>query len=205
MWVDNWHPNGPILRHYGSRIIYDAGSNVQATVAEFISNNEWHMPRAMSRDLIGLRNNLPGYRPNDNREDTVEWVHTKNRVYTCKSAYEAIRGQSNLVIWADLLWHGDHIPRCSMIGWLACRNRLSTRDRLQSWGVTTERNCAESRDHLFCNCVYARQVWDIILGYCNMQYRCLFASRLGLVVALYTGLFLMNFFGSLPKKKINYY
>ena len=52
-WLD-WHPCDPLVQQFGARIIYDAGSNVNAEVVQFISNDEWNMPNTVSRDLITM-------------------------------------------------------------------------------------------------------------------------------------------------------
>ena len=115
LWVDNWHPHGPPLKKYGTRVIYDSNSTVNAKVKDFITNGEWHMPKALSSALISIKNDFPPYRPNIACADTVEWVLTRDKIYSCRSAWEALRQRFSVVDWADLLWHKGHIPRCRVI------------------------------------------------------------------------------------------
>lgn len=121
---------------------------------------------------------MPTYRLDQIREDRVQWILTKNGEFTCRSAWEAMRNHYPIVHWAKLLWHKDFIPRCSVICWLACKNRMNTKDKLCSWGIVTDSTCAlcgngvESRDHLFFGCVFSRYVWEAVLFRCDVQYMC---------------------------------
>lgn len=42
----------PLIQRFSDRIVYDAASSVNAKVADFIHQNEWNRPRALSNDLI---------------------------------------------------------------------------------------------------------------------------------------------------------
>ncbi|XVF65456.1 hypothetical protein PTKIN_Ptkin09bG0250800 [Pterospermum kingtungense] len=74
-----------------------------------------------------------------------------------------------------LLWTSPTIPKHSIISWMALRNRLPTLDRLSSWGIATDGVCKlccdalESRDHIFFECPYSKQVWNEILRLCNLS------------------------------------
>ena len=179
MWLDNWHPNGPLVKHYGPRIVYDSGRNITDWVSNFIQNNRWNLPIARSRDLINIKNNMPLYRLDDSVHDYVEWSLHKSGSFSVASAWEAIREHHIVVEWASVLWHKDSIPRCSIIAWLVCRNRLNTKDRLLKWGVVTEDSCilcgmfGETRDHLFFHCDYSTYIWKDVIHKCNFQYRSL--------------------------------
>ena len=63
------------------------------------------MSPPISKDLITIGNNLPGYRPNSSQTNTVEWVLSPNKEFTCKSVWQDLRSQFPVVTWADLLWH----------------------------------------------------------------------------------------------------
>lgn len=141
MWLDHWHPCGPLMQKYGGRIIYDAGSSRYSTVADFIRTNEWAIPNPISRALIEVRNNLPTCRPCPGNDVEVEWTLTVDGKFSCKAVWEHLRSHSATVDWAVLVWYRDHIPRCSVITWLACKDRLRTKDRLYRWGVVTDPMC----------------------------------------------------------------
>lgn len=59
LWVDNWHPHGPLMTKYGCRVIYDFMSRVNAIVSDVLSNGSWHMPRVLSRSLFAIMEVFP--------------------------------------------------------------------------------------------------------------------------------------------------
>lgn len=71
-----------------------------------------------------------------------------------------------MVTWYSSVWFKDHIPKHAFTYWLAVQNRLTTRDRIRSWGVSVPEECllcsssAESRGHLFFSCAYSQAVWN---------------------------------------------
>lgn len=40
-----------------------------------------------------------------------------------------------MVDWHSLVWRKDEIPRCSLIPWIACKDRMRTLDRLRRGGL----------------------------------------------------------------------
>ena len=43
--------------------------------------------------------------------------------------------------WHKLLWGSSTVPKYSFIAWMAVLDRLSTKDRMQSWGIVVDRQC----------------------------------------------------------------
>ncbi|KAL4385159.1 hypothetical protein GQ457_15G001640 [Hibiscus cannabinus] len=78
--------------------------------------------------------------------------------------WDAIRFRKERVLWHKLIWHAFHIPKHSIVVWMAILNRLPTRDRLSSFGMQVEIGCVlcgrkqETRDHIFFDCVFSRKV-----------------------------------------------
>lgn len=75
---DNWHPIGSLVNHFGPRIIYDAGSREQARLNEYIVNNSWCMPAAVSRDILTMNCYMPDSSSNANVPDCAVWCFTGN-------------------------------------------------------------------------------------------------------------------------------
>lgn len=54
--------------------------------------------------------------------------------------------------------------------WVANLNRLPTKARLASWGLTVQKTCClcnsfdEDRDHLFLSCAYSISIWNLIIA-----------------------------------------
>ena len=122
------------------------------------------MPLPVSSDLILINDNLPSYQPNNEREDSVEWVLDRSKVFSVSSAWNALRESKPNVSWYKIVWSKDCIPRCNFILWLVCWNRLSINDILKEWGVVLNSNyvmCGngeENINHIFFSCVFAKRV-----------------------------------------------
>lgn len=99
--------------------------------------------------------------PKMDREDQVVWTLNSNGKYCAKSAWLAIRTTNSEVVWCPLVWFNKHVPRWSFILWVALLGRLSTKDRLQSWGIAMDSNCVlchggvEDHNHLFFYCSFS--------------------------------------------------
>lgn len=55
LWLDNWHPVGPLFAKYGAIVIYILGRNHNAKVASIIANQNWQWPRcrnSVTRKII---------------------------------------------------------------------------------------------------------------------------------------------------------
>ncbi|XP_039036060.1 uncharacterized protein LOC120172731 [Hibiscus syriacus] len=68
------------------------------------------------------------------------------------------------VNWHKLIWFPAHIPKFSLISWMVILEWLPTKDRLVRFGLATDNVCGlcgfgiESRDHLFAECSFAKEV-----------------------------------------------
>lgn len=82
---------------------------------------------------------------------------------------EEVRVKNNKVPWHKLICFALHIPKHSMIAWMAVLNRLPTKDKLSSQGLNVDTVCLlcnradESRDHMFLfiyyYCDYSKKIW----------------------------------------------
>lgn len=169
LWYDNWHPLGPLVAKYGTRIIYDSSLTEGATVSDILnSNSQWNFPVTQTWELNEIREGLPTLlRPNPVQLDGCKWTLTQNGVFTISSLWDQIRTHWPVINWNHIVWFSSHIPKCSLISWLAIHNKLSTSDRLVQFGVIDSSCCSfctdeETHDHLFFNCPYTKQVWDIV-------------------------------------------
>ncbi|XP_039055469.1 uncharacterized protein LOC120198169 [Hibiscus syriacus] len=84
--------------------------------------------------------------------------------------WEEIRVKHSKVPWHKLIWFPMHIPKFSIISWMAILDKLPTRERLSIMGITTNVSCSlcndhlESRNHLFTNYIFASSLWKQILN-----------------------------------------
>ncbi|XP_039067947.1 uncharacterized protein LOC120213999 [Hibiscus syriacus] len=96
-------------------------------------------------------------------------------VTNAKEIWEEIRIKHDKVPWHKLIWFPLHIPKFSIITWLAILDRLPTRERLLRMGITTasycilRNNALETRNHLFVNCTIVTSIWNGILNLCHLS------------------------------------
>lgn len=104
--------------------------------------------------------------------DRCRWSFTPCGHFTVSSLWDALRVHYPTVPWNKLVCFPAHVPKCSVISWLAILNRLYTEDRLVLFRIKSISCCSlcpdnESHDHLFFNCSYSTQVWNAIINKLN--------------------------------------
>lgn len=89
--------------------------------------------------------------------------------YTIQEGYKWMKGEMEDWPWARWIWSNVNIPKHSIICWLAVRQRLLTRERLEKVGVCTETRCeicGESKEtiqHLFFECKFSNECLKLLL------------------------------------------
>ncbi|KAE8685740.1 Detected protein of confused Function [Hibiscus syriacus] len=79
------------------------------------------------------------------------------------------------VSWHRLIWFPTHVPKFSLVSWMAILDGLPTKDRLARFGMVTDNVCGlcgigvESQNHLFLDYSYAREVWGAVMHSCGLQ------------------------------------
>ncbi|XP_026436971.1 uncharacterized protein LOC113334962 isoform X2 [Papaver somniferum] len=97
--------------------------------------------------------------------DMVVWKPSTSGEFTMKATYKALAGENNDVLWKNLVWFKNHVPRHSFITWLCLHGRLKTRDEMVKWGLLSVATCAlceegpETEEHLFHSCIFSAGIW----------------------------------------------
>nr|GEW87712.1 hypothetical protein [Tanacetum cinerariifolium] len=82
-----------------------------------------------------------------------------------------LRPRAAVVNWFDVVWFTNCIPRHAFHMWLVAKCRLKTQDLLRPWdvnGAVLSMHCPlcdgqpDSHEHLFFECVFSKQVWDLV-------------------------------------------
>jgi hypothetical protein len=101
--------------------------------------------------------------------DRYKWKLTQDGSYSSKSAYKAFFvGSIKFGPWRRI-WKTWAPPRCKFFIWLVLHNRVWTADRLARRNLPHPESCPlcdqvdETINHLLVGCVFARQVWSLIL------------------------------------------
>ncbi|KAE8669003.1 hypothetical protein F3Y22_tig00112264pilonHSYRG00072 [Hibiscus syriacus] len=107
-------------------------------------------------------------------QDDYALVDILDGTFQARKVLDVLRCRKDKVLWFKVLW-GMVVPRFSFISWLVLLDPLSTKTRMSAWGCSIDPPCLmccyenESRDHLFADCVYSRQVWEDILRSCLVR------------------------------------
>ena len=77
------------------------------------------------------------------------------------------RKHYEMVNWYNVIWSKSNCPKMAHTTYKAIKGRLSTKDRLKSWGILNEDICnlcgkeTETHNHLFFDCKFSKRVWAI--------------------------------------------
>jgi hypothetical protein len=170
LWHDRWHPNGVLYQTYGHRIVHDAASNLQAKVSSVIQNKEWCWCPARLEDMAEIQSKLSLIQIKES--DKAVWSLTTAGNFNCAATWKHLRSKQIEVPWWKLIWFQGAIPKHCFIGWLAMKDRLTTKDRLLLWGINVDLVCQfcrqymEDRNHLFFKCSFSSRIWKYIMGLC---------------------------------------
>ena len=103
------------------------------------------------------------------RDDALLWLPNGGGSFIVRSTWEAIRTHSPKVLWRKIVWHKSLLPWFSLMLWQVLKNRLPTGDRLARYGIASSDLCSvchahpEIVNHLFFECFYSQQVWNIVM------------------------------------------
>lgn len=149
--------------------MYNSGLPQNSTVSQVIKDSQWAFPITQTWELNEIRSKLPSLLPsNIVLEDHFKGSLTPTGQFTISSLWDNLRTHyPKVLLWSHVVWFPAHIPKCSIISWLAILNRLYTEDRLVLFGNKTSSHYSlcpgsESHDHLFFNCPFSSQFWALV-------------------------------------------
>ncbi|XP_020263008.1 uncharacterized protein LOC109838990 [Asparagus officinalis] len=113
----------------------------------------------------------------DNLKQMIKSTSSSSKIKIAE-IHRALSPASNSVLWHNMVWGGLSYPKHSFICWLAVNNRLQTQDRLLRKGKVNANQCKlctgvclESRDHLFFECSFSKEVWNQIMDWLHFKWR----------------------------------
>ncbi|KAI3732761.1 hypothetical protein L1987_63969 [Smallanthus sonchifolius] len=171
-WFDKWDEVCPISTIVTPRCIANAGFNMNTQLAEIYVHGEWMWPDSwISRFpvLLSLRNLVLVH----TQQDKLEWrsrlgLRTEFSTFT---VWDDLRQSQNEVLWSNVVWFSQAIPKHSFFMWLIVHKKLKTHDVMCKWNSSGNMNlnllcCSlctsgpDSHEHLFFECEFAAQVWN---------------------------------------------
>ncbi|GKV34604.1 hypothetical protein SLEP1_g42967 [Rubroshorea leprosula] len=166
LWLDHWHPSGPLIDVYGDSVMKSSGLPYNAKVSTVVQGNYWNWPLARSQQLVQIQMALfDKLYPKEGVKDSIIWLPSRSGTFNTGSTWHWLRERQDKVPWHRLVWFSQSIPKHSFISWLAIHDRLTTRARQKKWAANINDTClfcnseAETSAHLFFKCSYTKQVW----------------------------------------------
>lgn len=156
---------GPLLKHYGTGVLYGSGSSLNAKLSSMIYMGVWKWPAARTRCHMDLQSFLPNIIPTGG-SDTALWLSKDS--FKASLTWQRLREKVAKVPWHYFVWFKEAIPKHSFFTWIVVLNRLSTRDRQMGWNPLVDSKCVlwggvESRDHLFFVCPFSFFSLDAVM------------------------------------------
>ena len=145
------------------------------TVAQALHNRSWVQDIRGARtvevllDYLHIWDMVDGIILHPEILDRYNWKLTQDGSYSSKSAYTAFfLGSIKFGSWRRI-WKTWAPLRCKFFIWLVFHNRVWTADRLAKRNLAHPESCPlcdqedETINHLLVGCVFARQVWSLVL------------------------------------------
>ncbi|MCI04098.1 hypothetical protein A2U01_0025141 [Trifolium medium] len=95
--------------------------------------------------------------------------------FSMKKMYMVVHDRSQIVVWITLFYGNVARPRALVNLWLACNERLDTRDRLNKYGLIDPTHCCfcnadETQQHLMFNCSETKGIWRKVLEWIQVDH-----------------------------------
>ena len=117
------------------------------------SFNDWEM-----EEVEGFLLCLCGQKLIMEEEDRVQWVETKDGIFSTKSLYKALESGSSVLFPMKNIWKSCVQPKVSFFSWEASWGKFLTLDQVKKRGWALANRCyfcqveEESIDHLLLHC-----------------------------------------------------
>lgn len=146
------------------------GIPLSSSVAQASSNGIWSLPRGRHQIVRLLRQTLTLDPPSasNTQPDVYLWQNDLNGtpgLFSASKTWASLHPSPPPVAWHKTVWFKERIPKQAFIVWVLMWDRLSTRDKLLSWGISVPSDCIlcgtspETSSHLFFECSYSSEVW----------------------------------------------
>lgn len=145
-WFDHWTPLGPLIKCSGISGPSELGLPSHSCVASASTNYGWRLRAARSTNALELQMYLTTIEIPiaSHCEDEYFW-HTTDGYFDCfvnaQSTWNDLRPHDTQKDWAKKIWFKGATPRHAFTMWVAKLDRLPTRQRLASWGLTIPSSC----------------------------------------------------------------
>lgn len=169
-WEDNWLSSSSLAIQFYHlyRIVHEKGK----TLVELWdgANLKCTFRRTLSQDLLQSwleLVELTAMVQFSEEEDEMVWQFNSSGVCSSQSLYKIINFRGIKTVHVSAVWSIKIPPRVHFFLWLLIHNRVLTRDNLAKRRKVEDESCLfcsekESVNHLFFDCVVAKQCWLVI-------------------------------------------
>ncbi|KAM0016476.1 putative reverse transcriptase zinc-binding domain-containing protein [Helianthus debilis subsp. tardiflorus] len=172
VWFDNWNEICPLRSIVTPKIIANAGFNMNTKLADIFVQGEWRWPANWFTRFPVLLNvqDLEIY---CTRKDQNPWRMRQGSLtdFSTSVSWDNLRRQQNEVLWANVVWFPQAVPKHAFLMWLIVQKKLKTQDIMSRWNSLGNANlnllcCSlcvsgpDSHNNLFFECDYSAQVWN---------------------------------------------
>lgn len=112
LWLDNWHPKGPLLNAYRLREVYDAAIHINAKLSSVIHSGKWLVlaRNKSSEEPVEIQSLPVNIQSNSENDDIAIWIPSKSLIYHTTTTWNWIRVPLPKVPW--YVWCGSkNLPR----------------------------------------------------------------------------------------------
>lgn len=188
-WTDAWLLDGAICSFAPSLFRAIGPRRRHRSVRDALHDRQWtkDITRALTAavlvEYIHLWEVVDGYLLAPGTPDQLVWKWTADGEYSSSSAYRAFFNGSTSMLGAREVWQASVPPKVKFFLWIALHGRVWTAERCRRHGLQQNTDCAlcdqadESSDHLFCSCVFTREVWHRVLTLLGIPHLCPVGDR----------------------------
>ncbi len=166
-WSDRWLSQDPLINNpIFERWMQACTDQIGSKVCDYWNGQEWSDLSLISEDLTPIMLMLNSMIP-INLGDELVWRDNPNGRYSVASGYNSLWSLKEKAPWAEA-WIPGLTPKINIFYWLALQNKILTHDNLMKRGHVMPSRCplcknqAETGNHIFILCDYAREVWNVI-------------------------------------------
>ena len=167
-WFDRWSPLGVLIDFTGGRGCVELGIPINATVERVIQTYRRRRRRVpilqqIEQEIMALQE-----RSLNQLDDVCLWKRESGDYaseFSTSQTWNLLREKKQKVPWSKGIWFPEATPKFSFMAWIVIHNRLATGDRILKWNPQAVSVCwlckthLETRDHLFFECEYSKEVW----------------------------------------------
>jgi hypothetical protein len=181
LWQDSIMGKEPLAENENIAELRDwlerAGINNLYDLSKWDQRGEWAgwdfhgIPARLALQQSTLEDLLEDAAP-VNRSMKDRWGWGKTGVYTTAEGYNLLQASRNNsqtpAFWKDV-WEPLAIPKVNFFFWTLVHNKILTGDNLEKRNIVGPHRCAlcnnnaETTQHLFIDCNYAKEVWGLML------------------------------------------